>query len=89
MNKKDAKDIFEKDRKEAEKFVGKNILNLPKEAGSYNIVIEGFMTFVAIYADFDGEKWTDMKQHLAQVDGDESKISYYRKAPVKTKKIKP
>lgn len=89
MKKEDVKAMFEKERQEADNYVCKNIKELPKEAGSYNIVIDGMMTFVPMYADFDGEKWTDLKESLRWVGGDESKIHYYEKAPEVTKKLKP
>jgi hypothetical protein len=69
----------------------KNINDLPKEAGKYNIEIEGVRTMMPIYLNFDGKNWTDLDEvKNTYCFSDHREIHYYalKEQNVMTKKNK-
>lgn len=77
-SKEEIKAMFEQEREQFSQFVVKPITDKPSQPGSYNIQIEGVMTFLPIFMEFDGNDWVDIESTLKSYFCDDlSKVVYY------------
>lgn len=88
------KAMFEQEREQASQYVVKPITDKPAQPGSYNIQIDGIMTFLPIFMEFDGKDWVDLNSTLnTYLCDDLSRVVYYDRVKPEIentiKKVKP